>query len=74
MLASKAGMMHTLTNSRIYSWLKWLEFLVPHSKGKRKLSFSHKTSLTKTIEKRGFGKGNFNFEYSYQSGNSKLPV
>ena len=51
-----------------------VEYSLPRLKGKRKLSFSHKTSLTKTIEKRGFGKGNFNFEYGYQSGNSKLPV
>ena len=51
-----------------------IEYSLPHSKGKRKLSFSRKTSLTKTIEKRGFGKGNSDFEYSYQSCNSKLPV
>ena len=50
-----------------------IEYNLSYFEEKRKLSFSHGMPLAKTIDKKGFGKGNLNFEYNYRPSDSRIP-
>ena len=41
---------------------------------KKKVSFYHRMSLAKTIDKKGVVKENLKLEYNYQPGDSRMPV